>query len=226
MDFGASFSFVTQDEEWIKKIAIGAVLVLVSPFTLGISLIPLVGWGLEISRRVIRGTEPTLPDWSDFGQLFTDGIKLIVGALIWSLPLIILSICGSIIGVVVAEQGGGDDFAGILSALVSCVSVPYGLLVALLLPSLVGQLADHGEFGRAINPMNAFKLLGANVGGYVLALVVYAIVVPLIQLVGLLVCIVGVLPAYAYGQAVLGHLYGQAYREASANVDLGAAAAA
>ena len=50
MDFGKAFTYVFEDEEWIKKILIGALL----------SLIPFVGWwfvggwGLEITKNVIR----------------------------------------------------------------------------------------------------------------------------------------------------------------------------
>ncbi len=153
-------------------------------------------------------------------------MKFILGALIWSLPLILLSMCGGAFSALVSEGGSDDAAAAAFSVLISCISIPYGLLVALLLPSLMGQLADHGDFGRAINPANAFRLLGANVGGYVIAFLIYAFVVPIINLIGVLLCLVGVLVAVPYGQAVTGHIYGQVYREAASGVDLEAPAAA
>ena len=54
MDFGSAFSFVFQDEDWIKKILLIAV----------ISLIPIVGqivalgFALEVMKRVIN-SDPT-----------------------------------------------------------------------------------------------------------------------------------------------------------------------
>ena len=74
MDFGKAFSYVFDDEDWIKKIGIGALL----------SLIPIVGWfvilgwGVEITKRVINKNPEILPDWSDFGGYLTRGFLAFV----------------------------------------------------------------------------------------------------------------------------------------------------
>src|SRR3989304_589343 len=98
MDIGAAFSFVTQDKDWIKKILIGAVLVLT-----GIGMVPVLGWALEITRRVIRGDTDLLPEWTEFGKFIVDGLKLILGALVWSLPFAVLA--GCLVGIPAALSG-------------------------------------------------------------------------------------------------------------------------
>ncbi len=217
MDYGASFAFITQDEDWIKKLAIGSAVVLVGILTFGLGLIPLGGWLVETARRVIKDMDPTLPDWSDFGALIRDGLKLVVVSIVWTLPITLLSVCVGVASVFLAEQGsGGETTASLLSALISCLSLPYGLVLWLLLPGAIGVLAEEDNLGKAINPATAFRLVRDNAGGYVVIMLIAVIVAPIIELVGALVCLIGLLPAAAYVTAVLGHLSGQAYRVATA----------
>ena len=69
MEIGKAFTFVTEDEGWIKKLAIGAVFVLV-PFL----ILLVIGYQILIIRNVIDGKDRPLPEWEDFGQLFKDGL--------------------------------------------------------------------------------------------------------------------------------------------------------
>lgn len=218
MNLGAAFSFVTEDPEWVKKLAIGSVLVLLAPFTLFLSMIPLAGWTVAVARRVIQGTAPVLPEWADFGELIKDGLKYVAIGIVWSIPLWILSLCVTLAGTALADQMDDQTATSLVSLLSTCISLPYSIVLALLLPASYGHLADTGEFGSALNPATAFKIFRANVGGYVIIAVISAFVVPIIVLVGLLVCLVGALPAGAYISALLGHLYGQAYRGAQTAV--------
>jgi hypothetical protein len=216
MDFGAAFSFVTADPDWVKKLGIASVVALAGVLTLGLALIPLVGYAVAISRRVSEGTQPVLPEWEDFGQLFMDGLKIVGIGFVWALPIILISACVGLVGALLTGQTDDATASSLLSILVSCVSVPYAILLALIQPAAIGHLAHTGNFGQAINPLNAFKILRANVGGFVITALVWIILFPILQSIGLLICIIGVFPAIAYGTAVLGHLVGQAYKGAQA----------
>jgi len=103
-----------------------------------------------------------------------------------------------------------------MSTLISCISLPYGLLLALIQPAAIGHLARTGNFGQALNPLNAFKILRANFGGFAITALFWIILFPILQSIGLLICIIGLFPAIAYGTAVFGHLIGQAYSGAQA----------
>lgn len=212
MDFGAAFSFVTADEEWVKKLAIAAVLALASLLTFGLALIPLAGWALAISRRVSQGTEPVLPEWTEFGGYVMDGLKMVAIGFVWAIPLLLLSACAWGVNLLVAGQGDSETISTIVSIVGSCISIPYGILLALLEPAAFGHLAHSDNLGQAINPLNAFKILRENIGAYVIIALVWLLLVPIIQSIGLLVCIIGVFPAIAYTMALVGHLMGQAYR--------------
>ncbi len=214
MDYGASFGFVFKDPDWIKKLAIAAVIVLVGIITLGLAFIPLVGWMVAITRRVIRGEEPALAEWADFGALLMDGLKVVAVGIVWAIPLILIVGCLSGIGVVAANQDQSGTFSLILQILNACVTLPYSLVLALLLPASIGEIADHGQLGQALNPANAFKMVRANLGGYIIAVILAGIAGSILGTVGVIVCVIGVFPAYAYATAITGHLYGQAYRVA------------
>ncbi|MBI4769453.1 MAG: DUF4013 domain-containing protein [Chloroflexi bacterium] len=215
MDIGASFSFITSDRDWIKKIAIGALLA----FT-GIGIIAVTGWSVEIMRRLARNDPELLPDWNNFGQYALDGLKLGVIGFVWVLPLILIGACA---GIAAAFMGGdlSSDAGGILSLLVlSCVgllAVVYSLLLSFLLPAAAGLLADGGDFGQALNPANAFRLLRANPGGFVVAALLGGVAIGVLASVGAVFCGVGSFPAIAFGYAVQGHLWGQAYARAKGN---------
>jgi hypothetical protein len=210
MDFGIAFSYVFQDEDWLKKIAIGAVLALT-----GIGLIPVFGWMLEIIRRAKAG-DYSLPDWTDFGKLIMDGLKAMLVILIWMIPAGIFAGCisgGSILG---ADTSG--DFLQILGwamvALGSCLAIPIYLALLVLMPPMISILADTENFGEALNPANSWKLFRKNIGGFLLAILVQAIGFPILTGIGSIACGIGVFPAMAYGYAIIGNLYGQAYAKA------------
>jgi hypothetical protein len=214
MDYGQSFSFVWKDPDWIKKVAIASVIVLVGFITLGLALIPLAGWMVAITRHVIRGEEPALAEWSDVGTLIIDGLKVIVVAIVWAIPLMLVIGCFSTLAAVAANQDQGATLSSIAGILNACVSFPYGIIVGILLPASIGEIADHGQLGQALNPANAFKLVRANLGGYIIVWLLAGIASSILSTVGILICVIGVFPAIAYASALTGHLYGQAYKVA------------
>lgn len=212
MDFGTAFSYAFQDEEWLKKIAIGAVLVLT-----GIGMIPVLGWMMEIIRRSKNG-DYSLPEWTDFGTLFVDGLKAIAIGLIWAIPGAVIGGCiagGSMLGA--DNSGDAIGYLGwALVALSSCVALPYYLAIFLLMPPMIGVLSDTGNFGEALNPANSFKLFRNNLGGYLITLVVQMFGFPILTSIGAIACGVGAFAAAAYGYTIIGNLYGQAYAAAQA----------
>jgi len=67
--------FVLDDREWPRKVVVGAAFTCLSCFLVGIPFV--LGYLLEVQRRVVRGVEPTLPEWDDLPQKFMDGLRLV-----------------------------------------------------------------------------------------------------------------------------------------------------
>jgi len=215
MDIAASLRFTTEDKKWVEKILIAAVLI----FTV-IGGIAVLGWTVEIVRRVIRQDQELLPEWGEIGKYFVDGLIVIGVIFLWMLPLIVVAACLGIFGAIVssAASDSGGNAGTWLGACIAFLSLPYGLIVSFLIPPMMGIYATQGRFADAVNPAKAWQLARANLGGFLVAWVVAAAVGLVASVVGSILCLIGTYPLTAYAAAVSGHLYGQAYREGMAGL--------
>ena len=211
MDYGLAFTFVpNSSKDWISKSLMGVVF---AGFILlgGIGFIPLIGWAIAIARRVIRGEQDVLPEWSELGQIIIDGLKFIAIFILWNIPLWILSGLSAVIDV------------GIVDILISCCLFIYGVLVTILLLGVFGLLADDRSFGEVLNPTNSWTIVSANWANTIIAWLVVSIGASLAFSLGIILCGVGVFLGIPYGFSLYGHLYGQLYREAQGGEKLAAA---
>ena len=217
MDIGRAVSFVTEDKKWIEKILIAALLI----FTL-IGGLAVLGWMVEILRRVIRRDAELLPDWGDLGKYFVDGVTTTAIGFLWMLPFLLLILCAAgFAGVAsaLASDGGGDGRIAVwLNVCVALVALPYALAVSFLVPPMLGIYAMQSSFAEAVNPAKAWRLARANLGGFLVAWLLGGIVGLAASTIGTLLCIVGTYPLSAYAVAVSAHLYGQASQEGMAGL--------
>jgi len=214
MDFGLAFSFPFQDEKWIEKILIAAVLSII-PI---IGWFALLGWAVEIGRRVINGEEEILADWSDFGGMLTLGFKAWLVSLIFSIPLIVVWLP---FGAATALFGStSEDAAAVLISVISlcfiCFAFAYSIALLFFIPASYGRLAaSDGELGDALNLREIWNMIRSAPGAYLIVLLGY-LVASFIASLGIIVCVIGMFVTGAYAAAVSGHLFGQAYRVSTA----------
>ena len=168
MEFGLAFSYVFEDTDWFKKIALAALVSLI-PL---IGQIFLVGWALEITRRVIRNDSNPLPDL-DFGENLGKGFKAFVVGLVYALPIFVLMIPNFIAPVMVNVLGddAGNVIAVIFSICSSILVFIYALLMAFLLPAAYGRVADTGNLGDGLKIGEVFKLVKKAPTAYLIVLV-------------------------------------------------------
>jgi len=213
MEYGKAFSYLTEDKDWIKKFLIAA----------GLSIIPIlgqlvvVGYGLEITRRVIKGESPSLPEWSDFGDFLKKGFFAAVVIIVYTLPSIILSLCAQAPQLALAFT---DDETTLLVATIvavcfGCLTFIVAISAGLLTPAALGKVAASGELGAGFRVGEVFGLLRAKPGVYVIIFIILAVMYLVLVPVGMLACFIGIYAVVAYAQLVSAHLYGQAYRVAS-----------
>ena len=214
MNFGSAFSFPFQDPDWLKKITIVAV----------ISLIPIIGqlfllgWALDITRRVIHNETHLVPDL-DFGAQLMDGFRVLGASMIYVLPIIVVTIPLAILSVFAGDspdQATLQTVTGIAGAFFGLIVIVYSILLAFLLPAAYGNIAAKGEFRAALRFQEVIALVLAAPGAYLIGLlgvIVAGLIVPL----GPVLCIVGVFLMSTYYSMVAAHFYGQAYNEAIRN---------
>lgn len=206
MQFGKAFSFVFEDEDWVMKTIIAALVSLI-PI---IGQITVLGWGLEVTRRVIREDPNPLPDWSDFGGHIVKGIMAWVIGFVYALPIILVWICPVII---FAAAGDDETIISVVSACFGCLTFLYGILLLFVLPAAMGNYVAKDELGAAFRFGEVFGLVRVAPGAYLLT-ILGALIAGFIAPLGIILCFVGVLWTQAYAVLINSHLWGQAYNEA------------
>jgi hypothetical protein len=222
MDIGKAFAFVFEDENWIVKILIAAAILLLGTLFSWLLLIPLIlafalvgGYSVEITRRVIRGELDGLPEWDDWGALLANGLKVMVIAIVYALPLIILTVCLGVPSGLLGDSGDtGAAVGGLLGLCLSCFAFLYAIAMSLALPAAVAFFAAEDDLGAAFRFGDVYGLVRDNIGTYLITWVM-SWVANLVGEAGSLVCGIGWLLTFPYGVMVTGHLYGQAYVEAT-----------
>jgi hypothetical protein len=217
MDIGSAFTFMFDDEEWVKKLAIGGGIALVgailSPILVGIVLfLPLMGYMLETLKNV-RDGQTRLPEWADFGNLFVKGLMLFLIGLVYQIPVIILACMAG--GVNIAMAQADSDVAqalSILSVCFSCLQIVVSLVVSAIMPAAFIRYAQYDTFGSAFQFGAIFKFIGANIGNYIIA-VLLTWVAGMLAALGLIVCIIGVFFTMFWSMLVSANLYGQLARQ-------------
>jgi hypothetical protein len=219
MDIGKSFTFVFDDKDWIKKVAIAAGILALGILFFWLLFIPTIlaiallgGYMVEIIRRVLRGEMDGLPEWDNWGVLMADGLKVWVIGVVYALPILILSLCLSI--PIAALSDRAEGLSSLLSVFLSCISLLYAIAVTLVLPAATAAYAATNDLGAAFRFGQIFRLVGDNLPTYLITLVM-TWVASAIGSLGSLVCGVGWLATFPYSYMVIGHLYGQAYLEST-----------
>jgi hypothetical protein len=219
MDIGKSFTFVFEDEEWITKILIAAAILLVGTIFSWVLAIPLIlasallgGYGMEITRRVIRGDFNKLPEWDDWGTLLIDGIKVAVIGIVYALPLIVVALCFTPVLAVLSDSA--EALGTLVGVFLGCIVFLYTIVLSIIAPAAIAFYAAADDLSAAFRFGEILTFVRNNLSTYLITFIM-TWVAGLIGDLGSLVCGVGWLATVPYATLVTFHLYGQAYVQAS-----------
>ncbi len=219
VDFGRSFTFVTEDPDWIKKILIGGLFALACAVLVGIPFV--LGYFSRTLRNVVAGEPRPMPEWDDLGGLFNEGLRLTAVYLVYTLGVVaILAALGCVvIAPVMVLSGGGhrhvSEAFGVLGGL-GIVGL-YGLVMlvslglAVYLPAALARASMRGTVADGFAWREILGFITANLANYLITLVIYLLASFLAQF-GFLLCCVGVFPAAFWGYMVLAVALGQTVR--------------
>lgn len=155
--------------------------------------------------KILRGDKP-LPEITDLGKLFVDGIKYLVIEIIYMIPVLIVLV--AVVGAVamtaiargitdpkiLAAAAMGPALVGILIAVI--------LAIILTLIAIVGviRFARTGKMGEAFNFGEIFATIGKiGWGTYILALIILVVIFGIIYVVLGLIPIVGAIIEFIIG---------------------------
>ena len=213
MEFGLAFSLPFKDPDWFKKMIVNGLVMLIPV----VGQICLLGWAIEIARRIIKD-EPsdTLPAF-DFGGQLSQGFKAWIISLVYSIPLIVFIIPIQVVPALsgVLELDESTMSIAVIAVSVCCggLALIYSILMGFMLPAAIGKFIDTGQLGAGFRVGEIFSLVKASPVSFLLA-IVGSFVASFVSSLGSIVCGIGILITAPYGMAILGNLYGQAYKQA------------
>ena len=172
MDIGRGITYIFEDRDWLKKVAIGGLITLIPILNLAA-----YGYYLTLLRQLMGGSELPLPEWDEIGQKLVDGLILSLILLVWSLPALILMGFSIVPLMGAALTSQGDSQAAGFAALGGMVIFMglggiYLFLLAIVMPAIILNYAREGTFGSGFKFGQIFGYLTANLGGYFLLLAI------------------------------------------------------
>jgi hypothetical protein len=215
VDIGKAFTFVTDDEGWIGKIAIGGVVFLFS--FLIIPVFFLLGYQLAVMRNVKNGEEFPLPKWENWGRLFMDGLYVVIAVFVYTIPIWLLVCIGVLLNLVILapDSGGAELGTIIIWTLIGCFTILLALALAFLIPSIYIQYARTDDFGSLFRFGEVASIARENVVDILISFLVILVagfaLSLLSAILSITICggIIATLAGNAWIYASSGHLYGQ-----------------
>lgn len=233
MDFGKSFSFPFEDNQWISKLGLGAVIAMVPVLNFAWT-----GYMVELIRNVMNGAAQPLPNWDDIGKKFMDGLILTVAGLVYALPMLIvicLPLSFMVVPAILSSNGNMQDVANaiasagsILFLCLMCVFMIYGLVLSVVYPAILIVFAREGTLASCFKFREVFDLIQKNMtpfltawgvslaAGFGIGLVAGMVqaVINFIPCIGQIISFVLTIGIVVYTTSVYAHLFGQFGRAA------------
>ncbi len=204
MHFMEALQYPMQDKGWLGKIVI-AVLLLIIPFVNIITGIFVVGYGVRMIQQIYR-RQPGLPEWDDWGGDFSRGIMVVIGAIIYFIPSLIIACCNAGLGQ--SDSGG----AAALVCVLNLVSFLYTLAVTPLLFSAIAHYAATGDFSAFTNIPGRIQDVTGNFGNTVMLyvdLILFYVIAYIIMFIGFILCILPGLFVIGYISIALYYMIAQ-----------------
>jgi len=237
------FSFPFKDPRWKEKFLIGIALTFIGFLTLGITSVFVAGYAYQIARRIIlENGEPYLPEWEDWGKLFTDGLRLAGAILVLSIPLIFFFFIAFLLDAIpplILALGSSPQSSTVPSLmfpmwmLFSFIPLGLGLVSSLAMgivsPVVIGHVVATHSWAAVFQVKEWWKVFRANLGGFLISfLVVFGVSFVAIMaseflyFTLILCCLVPIILSCVtfYISLISYSLYGKAYRAGIQNLSV------
>lgn len=212
-DFVKPFAFTFEDPRWINKVLIGGLFYLLAFLIVGIFFI--FGYLARLARNVIAGVAHPLPEWDDLGEYFAEGLRLVGVVLLWMLPVFAL-VAVFIIPSIVASQMDNEalrNISGCMTGAMWCLVFPLSLAITIFLPAALLFTVVERRFGAAFEFGRIWAFIKANIGDYLLAIVIY-FVARFLAGFGIVLLCIGVIFTAFWALLITTYAFAQVYRRA------------
>ncbi|MCS6939993.1 MAG: DUF4013 domain-containing protein [Roseiflexaceae bacterium] len=209
MEIGKTFSFVTEDEQWITKVLIGGLVPLI-PI---VGLFAVQGYSYRVAQNVARGNPRPLPAWGEFGDFLKIGFMAFVIQFVYALPVAVVYGIFVFLALAAAasvgDSDGGEALIGLLSLCFFPLIFIVGIVCAFAGWAAIMRYLATDTFSEAFKFAEVFAVLRSNIGLFLMILAV-GILAALVASVGAIACGIGMLFTGFYAYCMIGHAVGQA----------------
>ena len=229
--------FPFKDPQWKTKFLLGFLLILASYVIPVLPMVIVYGYCAQIMRRIIvKQGEPFLPDWDDWGELFTIGLKLLGVSVVYSLPFLLIFCSGyglffttTMWPQVISHELDANSPLIWVPSLIGMIgwagSFAFGMIlllaVGIILPVAIGHVIATNEFAAAFRVSEWWAIFRANLAGYLITYVlifgfwvVISFALQFLYLTIIFCCLVPFVTPFLmiYMMVISSVLFAQAYR--------------
>jgi Protein of unknown function (DUF4013) len=222
-----SFTFVTKDPSWFKKMFIGAIVTAI-PFFGGAAS---NGYQMEVLKNLLKRSPVPLPEWENLGKMFTNGLQLLLAIYVLYIPGVILFVIGWILGLskiftilMMLFDASYQTRMGVNVGVYigrELISLLLGVILGLVLPlsflfvpAMLRRCAKYNTFSSAFNFPAHLKFILRHLGDYVMAFIAVMVTLFLFSFVssfvgGITIWIAGLGALIGWFGVALGRFWGR-----------------
>jgi len=222
--------FPVKDSEARKYFLIGCAVVLAGFIIPIVPYLLLFGYAAQIARQIFNGESPRMIKWDDWGKLFQDGAKMFGVRIVYALPVLIIALPMMVAGFAmpfIADNVNSSEADAVIAIFVlvmllfGCLLTVLSLPLGLIIPAAEMHAVAKNEFAAGFRFREWWRIFRANLGGFILALVIVyvasmalSIVTQLLMVTIILSCLLPFLiPAITvYTMLVMYAMVAQAYK--------------
>jgi len=186
----AILSYPFKQQGWQSKFAIGAALFFANYIVPIIPSIFMAGYFAKIMQASIEdGAEPVLPEWDNWGELFSRGFKVTCASIVYLLPALVLMIGGYVLMeapvIMLSISSSASRYSSMSNNMVGLIMICVfagmamfflGMMLylpmLLVLPLAITHAIAKNSFVAAFHIRAWWSIFRANVWGFFAALAV------------------------------------------------------
>lgn len=166
LDYYTPFGYFFHDKGWPKILLIASLLT----YTL-IGAAPVMGWTIEITRRVAKAESPLVPAWRDWKLFWRLGGQFALVNILWLLPLLAAVLGLYAVPAILIRVAADEAVLLGFGAMLVCVTLfllVYSMAYLFFLPVMMGALAVSASIRAAADPLRLWRVAQPRLGGYLL----------------------------------------------------------
>lgn len=181
-DLKELFMFPFKDEEARKYLLIGGLVAVAAFFIPVLPYLVLIGYSAQISKQVLKGEQPHMIPWEDWGGMLKEGLRLFGIRMIYSLPILIITMPVFVMGIAmpfIAEGMNSNDAEGLIAVFSllmvagMCLIIPISIPLIVIIPAVEMHVIEKDNFSAGFQFKEWWQILRANLGGFIAAFGIY-----------------------------------------------------